>query len=207
MSNRKGNSNLIGSELGKRIISLRRHFHLYPELSNQEQNTSAAIIEELNSIGLEVKEGIGGYGVTGLLRGELPGKTVAVRADMDALPLTENGNASYKSHNSGVMHACGHDAHMAVVLGAAHLLVNEKKRLKGCVKFIFQPAEEKPPGGALGMIEQGVLENPRVDAILGIHNSSDTPAGEIMVSKGAVMAGSDYFTVSIKGTGGHGAMP
>jgi amidohydrolase len=198
---------LSGAELNSKIISLRRHFHMYPEMSNYEKNTSKKIIEELKCLGFEIKENIGGYGVSALLKGSLPGKTVAIRADMDALPLIEQNNVDYKSKISGVMHACGHDAHMAVVLGAAHLLAGNREKLKGNVKFLFQPAEEKPPGGALGMIKAGVLKDPFVDAIFGVHNSTDIPVGQIMVSEGTIMAGSDYFSIIIKGPGGHGAMP
>ena len=194
-------------KIGNKIIDLRHYFHKFPELSNREENTSKKIVAELKVLGLEYRDKIGGYGVVGLLRGRFPGKTVAVRADMDALPLLENNNVPYKSQNPGIMHACGHDAHMAVVLGTAMLLISEKERIKGNVKFIFQPAEEKPPGGAIRMIEAGVLLDPSVDAVFGLHNSTDTHAGEIIVPKGTIMAGSDQFTVSITGPGGHGGMP
>ena len=195
------------TEIDQNIIALRRHLHKYPELSNQEKMTSETLARNLTEIGLDVKSGIGGYGVVGFLDSGRPGKNIAVRADMDALPITEKGEKEYGSVHPGVMHACGHDAHAAVVAGAARYLYSSVPELSGTVKFIFQPSEEKPPGGARRMIDEGVLNNPDVDAVLGLHNSTDTPVGEIIVLDGPVMAGSDYFTVKIIGRGGHGAMP
>ena len=189
------------------IISLRRYFHRNPELSGEETKTAGKVAEILESLDIEVRSGIGGKGVLGVLHGKNPGKTAAVRADMDALPLTENNTVDYASQVPGVMHACGHDSHTAALLGAAMRLGAVRDNFDGCVKFIFQPSEEKPPGGARFMIEEGVLENPPVDIILGMHNSTDTPAGDIIVLDGPVMAASDYFEVKIRGQGGHGAMP
>ena len=191
----------------RRVIELRRHFHKYPELSNREKKTSGKVASVLTSLGITVRKGIGGYGVVGLLEGTKPGKTVAIRADMDALPITEKNDVPYRSCHDGVMHACGHDAHMAAVLGSAILLKDRQSVLNGNVKFIFQPAEEKPPGGAIRMIEERVLNDPSVDAVFGIHGASDVNAGEIVILAGPMMAGSDNFTVSIMGSGGHGARP
>lgn len=189
------------------IISWRRKFHSEPELSFREFKTSQKVAAELKKLGLAVKTRVGGTGVVGLLQGGRQGRTVALRADMDALPIDELTNHKYKSVHKGIMHACGHDGHMAMLLGAAKLLSANRSEICGNIKFIFQPAEETPPGGALGMIREGVLENPKVDAIFACHLDSSLPSGKVGLRKGAMMAASDNFEISIFGKGGHAARP
>ncbi|MDP8909235.1 MAG: amidohydrolase, partial [Chloroflexota bacterium] len=156
----------------------------------------------------EIRTGIGGTGITALIRGRKgDGKVALVRADMDALPILEENDVAYKSQNDGVMHACGHDAHTALLLGAARVLMDRRDEFAGTVKLLFQPAEELPPGGAIGMIKEGVLEDPHVDAVFGLHVASDMPAGQIGVRPGNVSAASDRFTITIQGRGGHAARP
>lgn len=185
---------------------LRHQFHMYPELAFEEYETSKTVVHELKNLGLETQEKIAGTGVTGLLRGKYPGKTVLLRADMDALPIQEEVEVDYKSRIPGVMHACGHDGHTAALLGTAMILSKLKDYLHGNVKFLFQPAEEGA-GGAKPMIEEGVLENPTVDAAFACHVSGDIPEGHILVKKGPHMASCDDFTIKIIGKGGHGASP
>ncbi len=206
-------ANLIEKEIQKReaeIIRIRRFLHMNPELSNQEFETANLISSKLLSLGLEVKNGIAKTGVSGLLRGAGPGLTVGVRADMDALPIQEMTNVSYKSLNPGVMHACGHDIHMAIALGTAMIMTSLKDQINGNIKFIFQPAEEGAPhgeeGGAKLMIEEGVLENPPVQAILGLHVWPEN-SGQVSYSAGPIMASSDWFQVIIEGKSSHGARP
>lgn len=195
-------------EIADWIIELRRKFHNHPELSFEEKETAALISTTLKDLGLEVHEGVGGHGVVGLLRGKSPGKTVALRADIDALPIQELNKVPYKSNYDNRMHACGHDGHTSMLLGAARLLAEIKCLEKGNVKFIFQPAEEVPPeSGAQGMIDAGVLENPAVDAIFGLHVWPDLPAGFVGVRPGPIMAAPDRFQIVIQGKGGHGAAP
>ncbi|MDO9574623.1 MAG: amidohydrolase, partial [Candidatus Contubernalis sp.] len=184
-----------------------RHFHRYPETAFEEEKTGEYISALLEELGLEVQKNVAGTGVTALLKGSAPGKTIALRADMDALPLQDAKDADYSSRCPGVCHACGHDAHMAVVLGAAMLLLKYKDQIKGQVAFIFQPAEEKPPGGASFMIQAGVLTEPSVDAILGIHTNPYYPVGSVALKRGPVMAAADLFKIKIIGSGGHGAAP
>ena len=197
----------FSKELNEQLLEYRRYFHRNPELGFSEYKTSAYLREVLQNLNLEVKSGIAGTGVTALLEGTSPGPTIALRADMDALPIQEQTELDFASENPGVMHACGHDAHMAMVLGAAHLLKKAQKELPGKVKFIFQPCEETPPGGALALIEEGVLKNPDVDAILGAHVSPELNAGTIGLKHGITMAAADMFEIIITGEGGHGSSP
>ena len=186
------------------IISTRRDIHKHPELSFQEFRTSKLVSEQLKSFGIQVIDNVGKTGVVGILEGSSGDKTIAMRADMDALPIQETNDVSYKSINDGVMHACGHDAHTAMLLGAAKVLANNKKNIKGTIKFIFQPAEEGY-GGAKFMIEDGALEN--VDEIYGLHVWNYQKSGTVGIKEGPVMAAADMFTLTIKGKGGHGATP
>lgn len=189
------------------IIDLRKYFHAYPELSFSEILTAEKIEKELISMGLHPIR-IGKTGVSAIINGAVPAETViALRADMDALPVQELNQVTYSSTNQGVMHACGHDAHMAMLLGAARILTECKDSFKGTIKLIFQPAEEKIPGGALVMIENGVLENPDVNYVLGQHVLPDLPAGKVGFCPGYFMASSDEIYIRIIGKGGHAAMP
>ncbi|QDI92086.1 amidohydrolase [Salicibibacter halophilus] len=187
------------------IVQWRRHLHTYPELSFHEVETPAFIAEKLETLGLEVKRNVGGRGVVAYLRGEKPGPTIALRADFDALPIEEDNDISYKSQNPGVMHACGHDGHTAALLGVASVLVEKKAELNGTIVFLFQHAEEKPPGGAQEMIKDGCLEG--VDVVYGAHVASDIPFGHVNVTSGPIMAAVDAFTIHVQGKGGHGARP
>ncbi|UCG09159.1 MAG: amidohydrolase [Desulfobacterales bacterium] len=194
------------SEHKQRIITTRRELHRIPETAYTEKKTSAYVADYLNNEGLDVQTGIARYGVMGLLNTGRPGPALMIRADMDALPLKEDTGLSFASEHEGVMHACGHDAHMAMVLGAATALNRIKGELKGTIKFLFQPAEEGP-GGAKPMIEAGVMENPTVDFSIGCHVWPDLPAGTIGVRAGPFLAAMDRFDIKIIGQGGHGAMP
>ncbi|WP_299365950.1 amidohydrolase [Winogradskyella sp.] len=201
------------------LIEWRRYFHQNPELSNQEFKTAEKIAEHLRSLGLEVKTGVAITGVVGLLKGDLPGKVVALRADIDALPVTEINDLPFKSEvkttflgkETGVMHACGHDAHTAILMATAQVLSKHKDKIKGTVKFIFQPAEEGPPpgeeGGAKLMIKEGVLENPKVDVIFGLHINAGIPVGTIKYKKGGLMASVERFVINVKGKQSHGSQP
>lgn len=186
--------------------SLRRDFHRHPELGFQEARTSGVIARELAQLGLKVTTGIAKTGVIGLLEGRMPGPTILLRFDMDALPVTEETGADYASQTTGVMHACGHDGHMAAGITIARILSESRERLKGRVKFVFQPAEEGLGGAAL-MIEEGVLQNPSPDYALAFHLWNDRPVGWLGVTPGALMAGAEIFTIRIVGRGGHGAIP
>ena len=195
-------------ELGPQVVADRRYLHQHPELGMQEENTARFVAEKLRALGLETTTGIAKTGVVGLLHGgKGPGKTVLLRADMDALPIDELNDVPYKSRTPGVMHACGHDSHTAILLGVATLLAERREEFGGTVKFVFQPSEEMPPGGAKPMIEEGVLENPHVDAAFGIHIGQDLPVGTIGVCTGPTNAASDGFVATIKGSGGHAARP
>lgn len=194
-------------QLADEVIAIRRMLHQWPELGFQEERTAALVAEHLRGMGLEVKTGVARTGVLGVLCGGRKGKTVLLRADMDALPVSEATGAPYASQTPGVMHACGHDGHTAILLTVAKLLAQQRDRLAGMVKFAFQPAEEIPPGGAKGMIEEGILENPRVDAVFGLHLWNGLPVGKIGVEGGPIMASVDRFEVVIKGVGSHGAYP
>ena len=200
--------NDINEKLANRydeVVSWRRYMHQHPELSFKEVKTAEYIKEKLLSFGLEVKTNIGGHGLIGILEGNQAGKTIALRADFDALPIPDEKEVPYKSQNPGVMHACGHDGHTAALLGTAEALSHFRQQLKGKVIFIFQPAEELPPGGAKFMIEDGVLDG--VDYVFGAHLDSQTPLGKITVGEGYQMAAVDKFEIHIQGKGGHGARP
>ena len=186
------------------IIQTRRHLHKYPELSFKEIKTSKLVADKLESFGIAVQRNIGKTGVMGTLKGNRPGKTIGLRADMDALPIQEISDVSYKSVNDGVMHACGHDAHTSMLLGAAEVLAKKKSDIKGEIRFIFQPAEEGY-GGAKYMIDDGAIKG--VDEIYGLHVWNYQKSGTIGVKSGPVMAAADLFTIKIKGVGGHGATP
>ncbi|MEJ1236805.1 amidohydrolase [Chryseolinea sp. T2] len=207
------------AQVEARVIEWRRWFHEHPELSNREINTGARIAEILKSFGLQVQYPVAKTGVVALLKGGKPGPVVALRSDIDALPITERNalpfaskvTTTFSGRETGVMHACGHDAHMAILLGVAQVLSNMKASLNGTVKFIFQPAEEGAPsgeeGGARLMIKEGVLENPKVDAIFGLHVQALVPAGQINYKSGSFMAAVDGLTITVKGRGAHGASP
>jgi len=196
------------SKVSEKLVEIREYFHKNPELSFQEVNTSKKIAEILRELGLDqVETGIAKTGVVGLLRGGQPGKTFALRADMDALPIKESNEVPYCSQNNGVMHACGHDAHITMVLGAAMILSKMRDDIKGNVKFIFQPAEEVF-GGAKVMINEGIMEKePKIDAIVGIHVWSELEVGTIGVKAGPAMASADRLEIFVRAKGGHGAMP
>jgi amidohydrolase len=202
-----------------KIVDWRRYFHQNPELSNREFKTAEKIAKHLKSLGITIETGVAKTGVVGLLKGDNPGKVVALRADIDALPVTERNDLPFKSNvkseflgvETGVMHACGHDTHIAILMGVAEVLSKNKDKIQGTVKFIFQPAEEGPPpgeeGGAALMIKEGVLENPKVDAIFGLHIDSATPVGQISYKPGGTMAAVERFVVDIKGKQTHGSQP
>jgi len=195
-------------KLKDEVVQLRRTFHMYPEIEFDLQRTSQIVADYLESLGLEVKRNVAKTGVVGLLRGGRPGKTIMLRADMDALPLQELNEVPYRSRIDGAMHACGHDGHTAMLLVAAKVLASKRNELCGNVKFVFQPSEERfPPGGALPMIEEGVLENPKVDMAFGIHLWNALPVGTVGVRAGALLAAADEFRIVLKGKGGHGAYP
>jgi len=194
-------------EIFPEVVALRRDFHRHPELGFQEIRTSRIVAEKLQEFGLEVKTEVNRTGVVGILKGSSPGKTVLLRADMDALKINEENDCEYKSEIEGVMHACGHDAHTAMLLMAAKLLARHKEDIRGNVKFVFQPSEESFPGGAWGMIEEKVMENPHVDAVFAQHVWSGIPSGKIGIKSGPVLAAADEFKITIKGVGGHGAAP
>lgn len=185
---------------------LRRDFHQHPELGFQEYRTAAIVARELTSLGFSVRSGVAETGVVATMTGEQPGPTVLLRFDMDALPIQEETGLEFASQTPGVMHACGHDGHVAVGLTAARILAGFKQQVKGNIKFMFQPAEEGL-GGAERMIEEGVLENPAVDAALALHLWNERPTGWVGVVPGPLMAGGDYFSIRLRGRGGHGAIP
>lgn len=197
--------------LRAKMVGQRRDFHMHPELSNREERTSRIVAEKLRALGLDdVKTGVGKYGVVALLKGSKPGPVVAVRADMDALPIQETIDVPYKSLVPGVKHACGHDAHTTIELGVAEVLSRMRDQISGSIKFIFQPAEEGAPqgeeGGAALMIKEGALENPRPQAIFGLHTGA-FEVGQIAYHSGPAMASSDRFTITIRGKKAHGAQP
>ncbi|MBT8286199.1 MAG: amidohydrolase [Flavobacteriaceae bacterium] len=202
-----------------KVIEWRRDIHQNPELSNREFKTAAKIAAHLTSLGIEVQTGVAHTGVVGILKGNSPGKTVALRADIDALPVYERNELPFKStvtseflgEKVGVMHACGHDTHTAILMGVAEVMARNKDKIKGTVKFIFQPAEEGPPpgeeGGAKLMVKEGVLTNPDVDAIFGLHINSQTPVGMLRYKPGGAMAAAQSFTIKVKGKQSHGSQP
>lgn len=202
-----------------KVIDWRHDFHQNPELSNREFKTAEKIADHLRSLGIDVQTGVAHTGVVGILKGNKPGKVLALRADIDALPVVERNDLPYKStvtdeylnQKVGVMHACGHDTHTAILMGVAEVLSKHKNDIKGTVKFIFQPAEEGAPpgeeGGALLMVKEGVLKNPDVDAIFGLHINSQTPVGVIRYKSGGTMAAAQNFTINVKGKQSHGSQP
>ena len=202
-----------------KVVEWRRDIHQNPELGNREFKTAEKIAKHLESLGIEVETGVAHTGVVGLLKGDQPGKVVALRADIDALPVAERNDLPYKSTVMGefmgnevpVMHACGHDTHTAILMGVAEVLSKNKDKIKGTVKFIFQPSEEGPPpgeeGGALLMVKEGVMENPKVDAIFGLHINSQTPVGVIRYKSGGTMAAAQSFTIKVNGKQSHGSQP
>ena len=206
------------AELSK-VIEWRRYLHQHPELGNREFNTAAMIAKHLKSLGIEVQTGVAKTGVVGLLKGGKPGPVMALRADMDALPVYERVNVPFASKDSAdylgqkvaVMHACGHDSHVAILMGTAEVLASMRKDIAGTVKFIFQPAEEGPPGqeegGAPLMVKEGVMDNPVVDAVFGLHIASSVETGTIRYKQGPFMASSDWFTIKVKGKQAHGSAP
>ncbi|MEC2056143.1 amidohydrolase [Peribacillus psychrosaccharolyticus] len=187
------------------IVTWRRYLHMNPEISFQEVETPRFIAEKLRSFGIDVRENIGGNGVVGVIKGDSPGKTIAFRADFDALPIQDEKEVPYKSTVNGAMHACGHDGHTSALLGVAKVLSRKRHDLCGTLILIFQPAEEKPPGGAKAMIDDGVLDG--VDYIFGGHLATDVPIGKVAIRSGASMASVDAFKITIQGKGGHGAKP
>lgn len=200
-------------------IAWRRDLHEHPELGNRETRTATIIAGHLKKLGIETKEGVAKTGVVGILRGGKPGPCIALRADIDALPVVERVNlpfaskqkTNYNGQEVGVMHACGHDSHTAMLMSVAEILSGMKAELKGTIKFIFQPAEEGPPegeeGGAPLMIKEGVMDDPKVDVIFGLHIESDIEVGRIEYKPGAFMASSDWFHIHVKGKGSHGSQP
>jgi len=211
--------NAAADKIESKCIAWRRDIHEHPELGNSEHRTAKIVADHLRSLGIEVKEGVGKTGVVGILKGAKSGPCIALRADMDGLPIIERVDLpfaskvkiTYSGKEVGVMHACGHDTHVAMLMSVAEVLAGMKSDLKGTVKFIFQPAEEGPPeneeGGAPLMVKEGVMENPKVDAIVGFHIESNIEVGRIEYKPGAFMASSDWFVVKVKGKGSHGSQP
>ncbi len=198
----------LAKEIKDQVVGIRRHLHTFPELSFEEYETSKFIQRQLSEIGVEYQNGIAGTGVVALVKGQNPEKKiVALRADMDALPIQEENDVSYKSQHPGKMHACGHDVHTASLLGACRILHSLRKDFEGTVKFIFQPGEERTPGGASLMIKEGVLENPRPASIIGQHVYPLLPAGTVGFRPGMMMASCDELDIRVIGKGGHGAVP
>jgi amidohydrolase len=190
------------------IVEYRRHLHKYPELSKKEKQTAAFICSKLDEWGLEYKNNVGGYGIFGFVNGKNPQKrTIALRADMDALPIMEETSLSFKSVNSGVMHACGHDFHMASLLGAIKILIKMKNNFEGRVMFIFQPSEEEYPGGAISMLKDGIFDEMIPSNIFAFHSTPEMESGYIGMAKGKAMASTDEIYIDIIGKGGHGATP
>ena len=198
----------LAKDYASEVVANRRHLHTNPELSFQEYNTAKFVAQKLQDIGLTPQEGIANTGVVALIEGRNPtSKVVGLRADMDALPIFEKNDVPYKSQNEGVMHACGHDAHTSSLLGTAKILFQLREEFEGTIKLIFQPAEEKAPGGASIMIKEGVLENPAPNSMLGQHVAPNIPVGKIGFREGMYMASTDELYLTVKGKGGHGAMP
>lgn len=189
------------------IVEIRRHLHRHPELSQTEEKTAAYICSKLDEWKISYEKNIGGFGVVALIKGGGDGSCIALRADMDALPIVEENDFEYTSANKGVMHACGHDAHTANLLGVAYILSQISASLKGSIKLIFQASEECFPGGAIKMIESGVLENPYVDVVMGMHVSPELESGVIGMKPGMYMASTDEIYLTVKGKGGHAATP
>lgn len=197
----------LSEKYSQHVVEMRRHLHANPELSYQEFNTAKYVAKQLHSLGIESTE-VAGTGLMAEIKGKNPSKrTIALRADMDALPISETNNVPYKSKNPGVMHACGHDVHTSSLLGTAKILNEVKNQFEGTVRFLFQPGEEKNPGGASYMIRDGVLENPRPTTIIGQHVFPLLPAGKIGFREGMYMASADEIYLKVIGKGGHGAAP
>lgn len=199
----------FAKDIEDKVIAMRREIHKHPELSFEEHNTMKYICSRLDDIGVKYSSGIAGTGVVALIKGEKNsdnGKTLLIRADIDALPITEVSDKEYKSQNNGVMHACGHDAHTAILLGTCELINSLKSEFSGCVKFVFQPGEETD-GGAEPMICEGVLEEPKVDACIALHLAPEVLAGGIQVKSGSFYASPDDFRIKVIGKGGHAAQP
>lgn len=196
----------IQAQLADYLMETYKHLHRFPEPSNEEWNTQQFIIEQLEKGQIPYRI-MARTGICAEIKGTHPGKTILLRADMDALEIKEETNLPYASQKEGLMHACGHDAHVTVGLGVAWLLQQRADHLKGTVKIMFQPAEEKPPGGALTMMEEGILENPRVDAVIGIHTNPYLPAGQFGLKDGYILAASDRIFITLIGKGGHAAAP
>ena len=215
----KNKANQSADKIESKVIAWRRDFHEHPELGNSEHRTAGIIAKHLQSLGIEVKTGVAKTGVVGILKGGKPGPVVALRADMDGLPVVERNalpfaskvKAQYNGQEVGVMHACGHDTHVAILMGVAEVLASMKNDLAGTIKFIFQPAEEGAPkgeeGGAELMVKEGVMENPKVDVIFGLHINSQTEVGKITYRPGGTMAGVNDMKITIKGKQAHGAYP
>jgi amidohydrolase len=198
----------LSGKYAESIVGIRRHFHRNPELSKEEKETAEYISSLLSSWGIGHETGIGGHGIVAHIEGKNPGsRLIALRADMDALPIIELNDTVYKSCKPGIMHACGHDVHMACLLGAIRILNDLKDRLDGTFRFIFQPSEERFPGGAKAMIEQGVLENPRPASIIGQHVLPTLESGKVGFKAGNYMASTDEVYLTVKGKGGHAATP
>ncbi len=207
------------AKIEPQCIAWRKQIHQFPELGNREVNTAKLIAEHLKKLGIETTEGVAKTGVVGILKGGKPGPCIALRADMDALPILEKVNvpfaskvrAEYNGQQVSVMHACGHDTHVAMLMSVAEILSGMKNDIKGTIKFIFQPAEEGPPegeeGGAALMVKEGVMDNPKVDAVFGLHIESFIEVGQIHYRPGAFMASSDWFSIKVKGKGSHGSQP
>ncbi|HLF45681.1 MAG TPA: amidohydrolase [Chitinophagaceae bacterium] len=210
---------VAADKIESKCIDWRRDIHQHPELGNNEFRTAKLIADHLRSLGIDVQEGVGKTGVVGVLKGDKPGPCIGLRADMDALPVVERVDlpfaskvkSTYNGQEVGVMHACGHDTHVAILMSVAEILAGMKKELKGVIKFVFQPAEEGPPegeeGGAPLMIKEGVLENPKVDVMFGLHIGAQTDVGKINYRSGGTMAASDWFTIKVKGKQTHGSQP
>jgi amidohydrolase len=207
-------------DIEPKLIEWRRHFHEFPELSNRETKTGAYIAAHLKSLGIEVQYPVAKTGVVGILKGDKPGPVIALRADMDALPVVERNSlpfaskekATYNSRETGVMHACGHDAHIAILMSVAEILAKNKSELKGTIKFLFQPAEEGAPleegtAGAELMVKEGVLVNPKVDVVFGLHMQSLLPSGQLAYRSEGIMAAIDGLKIKVIGRGAHGATP
>lgn len=213
------NIDQLAENIEPKVIEWRRDLHEHPELSNREFRTAEIVAKHLKGLGLEVRTGIAHTGVLGILKGGKPGPVVALRADMDALPVTERApvpfaskvRSTYLGQEVGVMHACGHDTHVAILMGVAEILAGMKKDLKGTVMFIFQPAEEGAPpgeeGGAALMLKEGLFKNPKPEVAFGLHISSDLEVGKIRYKPGGTMAAADEFSIRVKGKQSHGSRP
>src|SRR5258705_2110310 len=215
----KEKASVEADKIEAKCIAWRRDIHEHPELGNRETRTAKIIADHLRKLGIDVKEGIANTGVIGILKGTQPGPCIALRSDIDALPIVERvklpfasqQTSTYNGQEVGVMHACGHDAHVAMLMSVAEILSGMKNEIKGTIKFIFQPAEKGPPEGEAGgadlMVKEGVMDNPKVDVIFGLHIESDVEVGTIQYKPGAFMASSDWFHIVVKGKGSHGSQP